>query len=184
MMLSYIENILPRIKQFSATLERKEFFVDTPWVIIDDQKKQQKYIFRRNGDLIMSLNGTVSLGHWEYISAARSLLIDRINDKILLNQNFVDPAVMVLNLDGHKDGYFILANELLIPDLDVSGYLQRLYYLKNNIATRKLKSGEFLELITFSGITSGSTVAINGQPVSDCFVELAESDKKYDMRNL
>ena len=117
-MKQYLNNLLPRIKQFSESLDKKESFIDTPWVIVDEDLNQQKYIFKRNGELIMSLNGQVSIGKWEYLSVAKSLLIDRNQDKILLNQFFVDPAVMVLSLDGRKEDYLILANEILVPDLE------------------------------------------------------------------
>jgi hypothetical protein len=181
-MKQYLNNLLPRIKQFSESLDKKESFIDTPWVIVDEDLNQQKYIFKRNGELIMSLNGQVSIGKWEYLSTAKSLLIDRNQDKILLNQFFVDPAVMVLSLDGRKEDYLILANEILVPDLDVTGYLKRLYYQKNNIATRRLKTGELLEL-SFGDTVYGSEVKIEGQPVSDGFVESAEPGKKYVIKD-
>ena len=182
-MKQYLNNLLPRIKQFSEGLDKKEVFVETPWVIVDDNLNQQKYIFKRNGELIMSLNGQVSMGKWELLSAAKSLLIDRIQDKILLNQFFVDPAVMVLSLDGRKEEYLILVNEILVPDLDVNGYLKRLYYKKNNIATKRLKTGEFLELISFSGGVIGSKVTIEGQSVADGLLELVESERRYLIRD-
>lgn len=182
-MKQYLNNLLPRIKQFSESLDKKESFIDTPWVIVDEDLNQQKYIFRRNGELIMSLNGQVSIGKWEYLSTAKSLLIDRNQDKILLNQFFVDPAVMVLSLDGRKEDYLILANEILVPDLDVTGYLKRLFYQKNNIATRRLKTGELLELNSFGGAVSGAEVTIEGQPVEDGFIELEESVKRYVIKD-
>jgi hypothetical protein len=67
-MKQYLNNLLPRIKQFSESLDKKESFIDTPWVIVDEDLNQQKYIFKRNGELIMSLNGQVSIGKWEYLS--------------------------------------------------------------------------------------------------------------------
>ena len=175
----YINNILPRLKEFSESLDRKEVFIDHPWVIVDDNLNQEKYIFKRNGDLIMSLNGQVTIGKWEYLSAARSLLIDRIQDKILLNQNFIDPAVMILKKDGFKDENLILINEILLPDLNAVGHLKKLFYRKSNIAVRQLKSGEFLELYNFDGVVTGHNVTIEGSPVSDGYFELASSKTKY-----
>src|SRR5690625_2626021 len=96
----YLSNLLPRLKQFSQSLDQIELIVDQPWVFIDNNLNQQKYIFKRNGELIMSYNGSVTVGQWEYISSARSLLIDRKTDKILLNQNFINNAVMILKRDG------------------------------------------------------------------------------------
>ena len=66
--------------------------------------------------------------------------------------------------------------------LDVTGYLKRLYYQKNNIATRRLKTGELLEL-SFGDTVYGSEVKIEGQPVSDGFVESAEPGKKYVIKD-
>lgn len=179
----YISNLIPRLRQFSENLDKKEIFVDIPWVIIDENLNQQKYIFRRNGDLVMSLNGQVSIGKWEYLSAARSLLIDRLQDKILLNQNFVTPVVMVLRKDGSRDEDLILGNEILLPDLNVLDYLKELYYQKNNIEFIKLKTGEYLELNQYEGSINGNQVTIDGEPVSDGFVQSAQPNKRYLIKN-
>jgi len=180
----YLENLIPRLKEFSLSLDKQEVFIDKPWVIIDEKNNKQTYIFQRNGNLIMSLNGQVTVGKWEYISAARSLLIDRIQDKILLNQNFIDPAIMVLKMDGLKDENFILANVDLIPDLDIVNYLKELYYSKNNIKTKKLKSGGVLELKEYLDETSVinkyiTEVKIEGEPVNDGKFEIEEFGRKY-----
>ncbi len=175
----YIDNILPKLRQFSEKLDRKELFIEIPWVIIDDNLNQQKYIFKKNGDFVMSLNGQVTIGKWEYLAAARSLLIDRIQDKILLNQNFIDSAVMILKMDGVKDENLILANEILLPDLNVADYLKNLFYQKNRIIVIKLKTGDFLELNNYDGYIDGNKVTIQGELVSDGYLELAESEKKY-----
>jgi hypothetical protein len=125
-MLLYIKNLLPRLRQYSQTLDKIELLVEHPWVLIDDEGNQQKYIFRRGGKLILSFNGRVSFGTWEYLPSARSLLIDLDEGTILLNHDFVDPAVMILKMDGNKDKPFVLANENLIPDMDVVRHLEEL----------------------------------------------------------
>lgn len=182
-MKSYINNLIPRLRQFSDNLDRKEIFVELPWVIIDNNLDQQKYIFKRNGDLVMSLNGQVTIGKWEYLAAAKSLLIDRIQDKILLNQNFIDPAIMVLRKDGFKEENLILANEILLPELNVIDYLKRLYYDKNNIIVEQLNTGEYLELENYEGWINGNKVTIEGEPVADGLVQLAKSEKIYVIKD-
>jgi hypothetical protein len=179
----YINNLIPRLKQFSENLDKKEIFLEFPWVIVDNNLNQQKYIFKRDGDLIMSLNGQVTIGKWEYLSAARSLLIDRIQDKILLNQNFIDPAVMILKKDGFKDENLILANEFLLPDLNVTDYLTKLFYQKNNITACQLMTGEFLEINNWEGWINFNKVTMEGEPVPDGFVQLAQSKKKYVIKD-
>lgn len=175
----FINNFIPRLKQFSDNLDRKEFFIDIPWVIVNENLNQQKYIFKRNGELVISLNGIVTIGSWEYLSTAKSLLLDRIQDKILLNQYFISPAVMILKKDGLIDENVILVNQILLPDLNVDDYLKKLYYQKNNIIFKQLITGEFLELEQCEGSIIGKGVTIEGEPISDGVVQLSGSLKKY-----
>lgn len=144
-MKGYVSNLLPRLKEYSKSLDKIELIVEQPWVVIDENFNQQKYIFKRNGELIMSYNGEVTIGNWEYISSAKSLLIDRKTDKILLNQNFVNHAIMVLSKDGLTNENLILANETIIPDLDVENYVRRLFYKKHNIKLGTMKNGDVYE---------------------------------------
>lgn len=194
-MKALLENLLPRLKQYSATLERHEVFVDAPWVVIDDNHNQHKYIFRRNGELIMSLNGQVTIGKWEYLESAQSLLIDRVQDKILLNQMFVHPAVMVLKRDGISDDYMVLGNEKLLPKLDAEYYLAQ---LANQIDSKskvkapkklpelkvlELSSGQKMELTDFKGKYVDTRVTIDGKPVPHAYVELRYEGIKLEITN-
>lgn len=177
----YLDNLIPRLKEFSLNLDKQEIFIDKQWVIIDSESNKQTYIFRRNGELIMSLNGQVTIGKWEYIDAAKSLLIDRIKDKILLNQYFIDSAVMILKKDGFKEANFIMVNENLIPDLNVINYLKQLYYKKNNIEIKKLRNGDSLELKRINSYcySIGTFVTIDDKPVKDDIYEFEDSNRKY-----
>jgi hypothetical protein len=102
-MQQYLKNFIPRLNQFSRTLDQIESFVDKPWIFIDEKNNKHTYIFQRDKSLIMSLNGIVEMGSWNYIPAAESLLIDRGTDKILLKHGFLDKAVMVLRTDNNKN---------------------------------------------------------------------------------
>ncbi len=86
----YLQELVNRLSQFSEKLDNTTLFIDKPWVLIDTNSDYHKYIFKRNGELIMSLNGQAKVGRWEYLASAKSILIDRIKDKILLNQSFFD----------------------------------------------------------------------------------------------
>jgi hypothetical protein len=175
----YLNNLLTRLRQFSATLDRKEIFIESPWVIIDENQNQKKYIFKRNGDLIISINGEVIDGKWEYLSAAKSLCINTGNKKLLLNQDFIDPTVMVLKKDGLKGENLILANENLLPDLDVVKYLKKLFYQKNSVATAKLNDGKILELHYYDGYINNNIVTIETEPIEDCSVETLDLKTRY-----
>lgn len=172
-MKHFLSKILPRIKQFSDSLDRKEIFVEQPWTIIDEDKNKQTYIFKRDGNLIISNNGNVSLGTWEYIPAAKSLLIVRVTDKLLLNQGFIDPAIMILRKDGLNDECLILANPNLLPDLDIENYLRKIYYERNDITCIPTEDGNEIELHDSKyGFYIGKKVSINGDPISDKIIRL------------
>jgi hypothetical protein len=127
-MISIIKDYLTKIAVHSESLSRTEKFINKPWVHIDNNGNYQKYIFNPNGDLYMSFNGKGEKGKWEYLSQANLIFIDRLTDKIFLKQSFFDEAVMILKTDGTNEDLFILANENIIPNLDVIAYLSSLIF--------------------------------------------------------
>jgi hypothetical protein len=168
-MQHYLQNLLPRLKQFSESLDKKEMLIDQPWILTGDVPNKQQFIFRRDGRLIQSVNGDVETGTWEYIAAAQSLLIQSNSVNLLLNHAFFDKGVLLLKKDGSLDTPWILANERIIPDLDVERYLKKLVEIKQQIAWLKLDSGEEIEFEDrFStGIKQGAVVKLNGDRVPD-----------------
>lgn len=124
-MKDHINNLIERLYNYSEKLDKIALFTDKKWVFVDEANNQQSYIFKRDGKFIMSLNGKVNIGAWEYLPEARSILIDRIQDKILLNHAFFDEALMILKYDGapNKD-FFILVDEKKIPDLNILKHLE------------------------------------------------------------
>ncbi|AMR27499.1 hypothetical protein A0257_10595 [Hymenobacter psoromatis] len=158
-MLTFIQNLMPRLRQFSQSLDQTELFVDKPWVLIDEDKQQQTYIFRRSGELLMSLDGQVQIGAWDYIAPAQSLLIDRGADKLLLNHFFFTNALLVLARDGKPESKFILANRQLIPDLNVEKYLEDLDARKTIQANGNLKLNATQQLCqTVMELEDGSSI--------------------------
>lgn len=133
-MPTYLGNLLPRLQQYSQTLNRRELFIDHPWVHIDEQGNKQQYIFERDGNLIMSLNGIVKHGRWRFIPADNSLLIDRTpTDSILLNHSFLNAGICVLQKDGFINEPWIMVNKNVVPDLNVERYLRSLLPENRNL---------------------------------------------------
>jgi hypothetical protein len=64
-MKAYLQHIVTDLKNFSKSLDKKAILTDKPWALIDDDQEMQKLIFRKNGELIMSKNGQVTIGSWE-----------------------------------------------------------------------------------------------------------------------
>lgn len=154
-MISIIKDYLNKIAVHSESLSRTEKYIKKPWVHIDDNGNYHKYIFNPDGDLFMSFNGKVEIGKWKYLPEADLIFIDRLSDKILLKQSFFDESVMILKIDGTSEDLFVLANENIIPDLNVPKYLSSLIFDKitpinkegsNNYHQKKLINGDVLSI--------------------------------------
>ena len=150
-MVSIIKGYLNKITVHSESLSRTEKYINKPWVHIDSDGNYHKYIFNPDGDLFMSFNGKVEIGKWKYLTEANLIFIDRLKDKIMLKQSFFDESVMILKIDGTNEDLFILANENIIPDLDVSKYLSTLIFDIKNIDSStfynvKLINGDDLKI--------------------------------------
>lgn len=158
-MREHIQGLITRLSIYNQKLDKIASFADKKWVFIDENSNQQTYIFKRDGRLIMSLSGKVKDGTWEYLPEAESILIDRIQDKILLNHAFFDEAVMILKYDGASNNdLFILADQKKIPDLDVLNHLKnklkpdpkkepkKQIYQKGRVHEYKLENGDTVNI--------------------------------------
>lgn len=174
----FIQDLVNKLPQLSEKLDNYALFIDKPWVLIDSNLVYQKYIFKKNGELIISIDGNVQVGNWEYLTTAKSLIIDRITDKILLNQSFINKAIMILKIDGSKNQFVILANEILIPDLDIKKYLRSLDNEQNintnkqqqQIISEKLDNGKTIEFYCENNIYRtqiGMKVTFDGEDPDD-----------------
>jgi hypothetical protein len=160
-MLEYIKSLLPRLRKFSESLDYIEMLVDQPWVLIDENMNKRQYIFERDDRLILSLNGNVQIGGWEYIAAAKSLLLHLGNVHTLLNEDFVTKGLLILKKDGLFDVPFVLANQALIPDLNIKKYL--IEFLKEHTNIRVLAMEAGFDLVY---TTDENGTFVPGMPVS------------------
>lgn len=110
-MKTYFLDIIPKLKRFSQKLDDLSVLTDKHWVIIDpDNKHKIVFIFRKKNDqLLISSNGKIEKGTWEYLGN-NSLLIDRGGDSFLFRHGFIDNQVLALKVDGTEE-YALLVNE-------------------------------------------------------------------------
>lgn len=124
-MVDYLKSILPRLQLYSKQLNEEANFVDVPWAFRDGDGAVVTYLFRRNNELLVTKQGEVVTGRWEFIASLRSLLVEYDGRKRLYNQGYLDPekAVLILRKDSTEE-LFVLGNKEVIADLDVAGYLE------------------------------------------------------------
>jgi hypothetical protein len=109
-MKTFISDIIPKIQKYSHKLDDLALLTNQHWVVVDEIKKiKNVYIFRKNNELLISTNGEVDKGKWEYLGN-NSLLIDKNEKSYLFKHGFFDENVLALKIDG-KDEYAFLINE-------------------------------------------------------------------------
>jgi len=109
----HLREYVNRLKNYSQELNNHALLIDQPWIFKSDKPDERcTLIFRRkDGELLITRNGKVEKGKWEYIAAMNSLLIEYKNGETrLYNSGFFDESVMVLKIDG-TDKYQLFANE-------------------------------------------------------------------------
>src|SRR5690625_6646212 len=81
-MKTYLADIIPKIKRHSEKLDNLTLLTNQHWVVLDELKNSKfVYIFRSNYELLISQNGKVEKGKWEYLGN-NSLLIERKGESL------------------------------------------------------------------------------------------------------
>jgi hypothetical protein len=113
-MITYIKQIIPELTKFSKKLDDISVFQNQKWINLDtDSSLKKLYIFRPENKLIVSINGDVTLGYWEYIDDC-TILISLDGLKRLLRHKFINDEFLILNADNTEDyAFFIKEDESL-----------------------------------------------------------------------
>lgn len=130
-MKTYLANIIPRIRKFSKALDDTALLADKHWVVIDELTNSKfVYIFRGNNELLISRDGRVSKGKWEFLDN-NSILLERDGESFLFRHGFFDESVLALKVDGKNEFAFLINENRYGGDLNsidkVLGYLETKY---------------------------------------------------------
>jgi hypothetical protein len=134
-MKTFLTDIIPRIQRYSQKLDDLTKLTNQHWVSLGDIPEEKRvFIFRNNNQLLISVNGIVEKGSWEYIGNT-SLLIETKKENYLMKHGFLDEDIFALKLDS-SDTYAFFVNETrykkeLNNIQDILTFLER-KYLRNN----------------------------------------------------
>ena len=109
-MQTYISDIIPRLSRFSKQLNEETLLTSRHWVVIDEiANRKNIYIFRKNRDLLISTNGLVEKGTWDYLGNDK-ILIEQNGKAFLFRHGFFEDDFLALKIEG-GDEYAFLVNE-------------------------------------------------------------------------
>jgi hypothetical protein len=142
-MKTYIADMIPKIQRFSQRLDDLTKLTNQHWVSMGDITQAKRvFIFRDNNQLIISDNGIVEKGSWEYLGN-QSLLLETKEESYLLKHGFFDENVIALKLDSTETYAFFVNETKYEGELnninEVLEFLEN-KYLKNNEKSRGLGS--------------------------------------------
>lgn len=109
-MKTYILDSINRLKRLGENLDAKTILCNKSWQIFNDTGEKELYIFQENGDILLSTNGIVSQGRWQYIYANKTILISIKENSYLLHPSFSINNIMAMNLDG-TERYMLMIEE-------------------------------------------------------------------------
>lgn len=176
-MNGHIKYYINALANLNLSLQKKGILIDKPWALVDGDGEIQKLIFKKDKGLILSKNGKVTIGNWDYFPEAKALLINRVTDILLLKEQFIDENIIVLKKDGTDNSFFALVNENTIPDYNILGYLNRLKCKAFNIYQKRLLSGNTLEIYNYEDGYAFTNLRV--QMIDDNFDTLRLEDGKY-----
>ena len=109
-MLKYINHIFKNLSNYSKKIDDVTLFQNQKWINIDEIGTRKKlFIFRPDNKLLVSINGNVKKGLWEYIDST-TILVELDNEPILLRHSFIDDEFLILNQDS-TENYVLFIKE-------------------------------------------------------------------------
>ncbi len=120
---TYLADIIPKIQRFSKQLDNLTLLTNQHWVVIDGiLEGKSVYIFRPNGELLISTNGEVEKARWELLGQ-NSILVDMKHKSYLFKHGFFDENVLALKIDGREEYAFLLNENRYSGELNTSEHV-------------------------------------------------------------
>lgn len=104
-MMQAIQNLIPRLKSYSKTLNKKEHLVERTWVLVRKSNSNEivdEFAFEGSGLLyVADGKGKANKGSWKLLGETNQLVLDLDVEAYVLKPIFADQYVMLLtSLDG------------------------------------------------------------------------------------
>lgn len=129
-MKTYLLDILNKYNRFSESLDVKTILCNKSWLAFNDTGDKELYIFQENGSLIVSINGKVTNGTWQYISTNKSIILSFKGQAYMLHPSFFDKTIFALQQDG-TNRYVFMIDEQQSQSFQPKSLTELSAYFKN-----------------------------------------------------
>ena len=111
-MKTFLFNSFNRFRKYSKELdtmaEIRKCLCDKAWQVFNNSGDKEVYIFQEDGRLIISINGVITKGSWEYLSVNNSIAISASNQEYMVHPAFLDNILFALQVDGTETYAFLI----------------------------------------------------------------------------
>ncbi|MDO9629007.1 MAG: hypothetical protein Q7I99_03815 [Acholeplasmataceae bacterium] len=127
MLIDIIKNITDKVKNSSVSFIDMNLLTNNSWFLITEEVLNSKkiYIFKSNGQLLISINGDVIKGSWEILlHATNSLLIEHQDKSEMFNVSFLTNDFLILQKDGTESFTAFVKQEKYNAGVSLNGELK------------------------------------------------------------
>ena len=108
-MKTYILDTIDRFKRYSQTLDVQTILCQKAWYVLNEDGDDEKFIFQKDGTIIVSINGTTKTYQWEYIPSMQSVHIKYSQSEgIMLKPAFLDGIILAFQKTGTNECMFLI----------------------------------------------------------------------------
>ena len=133
---SYLDQIIPKVRQYGEDLREYKFYLGKPWLEFRDDVNFHHVIlhfFNEGGEYLISKDGDVSTGSWRHLPESNKFLINgRGGSPELFDLAFLDGEYFILQKHGEqwqkgRRKYFMMMNERVGKKLEWRDAIIKLY---------------------------------------------------------
>lgn len=111
-MKTFLFDSLNRFRRYSQELdtmaEIRKCLCGKAWQVFNNSGDKEVYIFQEDGSLIISINGNITRGSWQYLSVYNSIAISASNQEYMVHPAFLDNILFALQVDGTENYAFLI----------------------------------------------------------------------------
>ena len=95
-----IKKVFSKVKGTKEKISDLSLLSNKSWIKTTSTDTREVWIFKKDNTLIISKNGIVEIGKWEYFNESKSILIVLSNENKLFSQVIVGGSSLTIELDG------------------------------------------------------------------------------------
>lgn len=144
-MSQFLINAASVLRKMSHRDETLELLKNQTWLYVDVKNKDEKYLFKDDGEVEIDNKETVTKYKWEFISASNKLQISN-PEGFSLFILYIDKSVVILQTNAEKPEFSFLVNLKYLQKKEVESYIHNAVAKQMNLSLMHVTDGFDMEI--------------------------------------